>query len=1452
MQNHNNRPLFLRKVAGSLVLASFLSFSISGCEGLIPQKKEVDIAEEGETVITGTVNLSGLVSKTTASTKSLHATDDEYCGEGGKVVLYSANDVSYESALTTPIEVEDDCSYDLTSDSFKDADEANKNGDYIVKIVVEANGKNYELAALTTGNGRDDNSGVSVDPITTMVKDKIIASITDLFGSSFTLSAAILSIIDTLASQVTDAVKKEVESGELTLDPTLFDTDESISISATVSKIDAEEAAARAAALGSNGALAGFESSLGSIKQGEVLGDITESDLRQDTLPIDLARVKYQVIQSFVRLGTGVHDGAGKLLAFLPVPREEQSQLPGSQYSISALDGDKSVKVGSDFAVRAIDVSSDLKNMTGRESWAHDIMEPLFYAPKIPNAAIVSVLQNINNEVSFKTMASFLSDENNPVNLFEKVNGITLSTNVNDSVEKLLTPFKNDFFKTEYDRRFFDSFDRAFHNATNGTFDVAKFKSAFEFFTVQNEEDAETALSRMLSEAGGNGELDAIFDQVASTLTSGIPFRGEGNLIRFENGYTIDEDSTITPLAALSFEILYLQGERAGNVNLEAKKLVDVFPIPELKESSELAELQIWFPKYGGEDETEDDKTAASVKLLHSEEGSSEDGGVVDFIDYLVGNTNNDGEVNENRQKIRAESSFKTLVNNIKTIQPTVEEKVFGGNGGGFVDPALLFADASELNASLSFTIFKNQEEPNTDIKTLKLVPVIENSETFEWIPVDALTKEVNVSNGVVAVSGINVINPQTAVDENGDPDESGKYHFNSHFEFVVIEKEDDTNGEGLFIGGFPLFPGENSIGKIFFGGADFVDNGGGGGGHVGPEARFLGMGDQLNYPNIELTESNGHVKRFGETIAEYTNEGVLKEVNRPDLTEAVFTWTLLASSWEEQDSYYTNESNGTEQSGGVDISALKEGALFQLGIKMDNDRGKVDQRILMSLNFKDSAGGVELEMFPHPDDIQDEFFGPIQEVSFPDNADTYTTLLKFNVDGIADTTGVSEISVIPLIVKQGVEHFDVFNHQDKNIVEATSLKTTLTTSTEDEFLKAEGNVTLYNTKTQTLTVGSDTYNYTGFYLFKIKENGEEREFSRFKLNPQEMNDFGFLFAGGFGDFDPFAGEPIETVAVLETDIADKTMIFAGPFVAVKLSFDKPSTGKVTRIDNGAKMEEVADYRIENGAIVLDFTEYDFQDYILVTSDNHADTLVGEDVVFGGKDEEGGFFANSPEHNLTYLGNHDDAPDLPESEHQHYDPDGEPAPLVGDVQEAPNGNYFKLNDKNDRVYTDSEGNPILDDHQGHQFLDDQGNIMQPSGDGVHDPEFDTLTIGGQFNPNDISGKTVIFVNPQEQIKAGFGVDTTVSVEFFDVGTQTSDTSTGSYSINDQGILSIDFGNNDIEHFALIDNTGLQGNKIVFAKEDNGVFVPDSGAMHINYTGDAAGAPTLPIAPPTNP
>ena len=65
-------------------------------------------------------------------------------------------------------------------------------------------------------------------------------------------------------------------------------------------------------------------------------------------------------------------------------------------------------------------------------------------------------------------------------------------------------------------------------------------------------------------------------------------------------------------------------------------------------------------------------------------------------------------------------------------------------------------------------------------------------------------------------------------------------------------------------------------------------------------------------------------------------------------------------------------------------------------------------------------------------------------------------------------------------------------------------------------------------------------------------------------------------------------------------------------------------------------------------------------------------------------------------------------------------------------------------------------------------------------------------------------------------------------------------------------MSIDFGNNDIEHFALIDNTGLQGNKIVFAKEDNGVFVPDSGAMHINYTGDAAGAPTLPIAPPTNP
>jgi hypothetical protein len=134
---------------------------------------------------------------------------------------------------------------------------------------------------------------------------------------------------------------------------------------------------------------------------------ITPKDLK-GKLTEGVAKLKYGVIESFVKLGLPVHDGQGNLIVFMPINIDKQGELPGEIFSLKFYDqdGELAGSVGDDFAIRVINPERDLAKATGNEEWFWSLNEN---DPKIPNSVIDTIILNKDHKITLETLGKKLN-----------------------------------------------------------------------------------------------------------------------------------------------------------------------------------------------------------------------------------------------------------------------------------------------------------------------------------------------------------------------------------------------------------------------------------------------------------------------------------------------------------------------------------------------------------------------------------------------------------------------------------------------------------------------------------------------------------------------------------------------------------------------------------------------------------------------------------------------------------------------------------------------------------------------------------------------------------------------------------------------------------------------------------------------------------------------------------
>ena len=277
-------------------------------------------------------------------------------------------------------------------------------------------------------------------------------------------------------------------------------------------------------------------------KEKEIIGglsDDTISNMGSKDFSIDedvgIATFAYKTISTIAKTGMGVHNGDGRIIVFLPVPSDEFNTLPGEKYTLSVTENNTTVQIGEDPALRIIDVASDLKNISGFESWTHKLRD-MFDTPVMPYEAVKIMMKNAaegttTNLLDFGTVFTETDNPMDNTKLFDTNPLLVLDGDVVLEAKDIISNYSKEIITDNYDSIFWDYFwhnyDKAMQNGGQSE-DVAVSVNAFlDIFGVKTEDvsgEVKATLYPRITDETKSDIKSKLFERLAKLLNATVPY----------------------------------------------------------------------------------------------------------------------------------------------------------------------------------------------------------------------------------------------------------------------------------------------------------------------------------------------------------------------------------------------------------------------------------------------------------------------------------------------------------------------------------------------------------------------------------------------------------------------------------------------------------------------------------------------------------------------------------------------------------------------------------------------------------------------------------------------------------------------------------------------------------------------------------------------------------------
>lgn len=1026
----------------------------------------------------------------------------------GYVALYDLNDSGYtNNLLENNVSIDGSGNYNVTTDDFIDPQRATNGDPFIIRAIYTDpdSGQEYELSFPKL----DANETANVTPKTSAAAIQIIETVSENFGSDIS-DLNLTSIKD----QFDNLKENNVSSTNFAIDPNISDAERQEKALLAISQ---DPVAAKY--------VTAIKTEVAEQQKEALSTEITSlsKNFDPEAQPEAIARITYSVVSNFAYMGLGVHNGNGKVIAFLPTPPEKLNTLPGVPYSFITYDSvqDKNVTIGgNDPQLRLIDPTKDLVSVTGYEPWAYDIKQKLSDSPVVPFNVIKSFVKNYKETVTLKTFGDILAAIRTPadnddlwsgINPFNAINGKTLSsTNPEESVQELLAAYGIDLVANRLD---FIANDMLNTQMASG--DVSNFITLFN--------GSGTAGDFVDALASDNSDpLAHLANELSVPLMAGIPLSNKDNTnIKFNDaGYTIDVNTTtVTPASAIGLVNLVMSANPFNEASLVKTQMQQAMP---------------WFfggftpSELNGEDTTEiwwasyDDTAFAGVSESSLVSWNK------NFI-VAIANAFTNGDNN-----IVAESNYANTMSNISSAIGVATEKIEENHYLNEFDTEFFsdFGVNDYVDTSITVKISKFDQQPNTKITGVTFTPIYENVVKGGRVIATDSNISLSLVNGSYKAENIRVYKDSIALDNTGATDPNGEYRQFGMFKVTIFEA-----GVAYDFGEFPLFPvASNDLGSIYFQ-ADAMYNDDG-------EEFSATQAGEFEYHEYTIGNSSKNMfypsffkasddERVGEDIMS-TSDGYTYTVvtGVGTLTDANITLSKLADNYTAQDDVW-QDNNFTHASPitSININSANEGTLYRMSVSSSVIK---PAELLINIDWNDGEK-VGISIFPVPGTENSagggfDFDNIPQDLNLDGN---FTTRVKFKLvkwDGITTNYDVSSIIFTPELKA------DHSLANDKN--------TTFTNPVNGEF---ESSITLEPTYSGMFSVTAVVVNsslekeYINIGYFPIHANAEN-----------DLDKIYYEYYSGDGMYMPATNmAPMHPEASMQTNFA------------IKIVFDDPQTGTI-------------------------------------------------------------------------------------------------------------------------------------------------------------------------------------------------------------------------------------------------------------------------------------------------
>jgi len=1023
----------------------------------------------------------------------------------GYVEIYDLNDTSYiNNLLENNVTIDDAGQYSVTKEDFKDSTRPDSGVPFVIRAIYTVDGTPYELSfAKLDVNATEAN----VTPKTAAATQQIMQTLSENFGTD-----------------ISDVNFTEINEQFLKL------KDNSVSLSNFNNNLTNEERKAKILlSLSQDDTAKKFVTALkqqvAEQKKEQLSSTITalSKNFDPETQTESVARITYGVVSNFAYMGLSVHNGNGKVIAFLPTPAEKVNTLPGVPYSFVTYDSiqDKNVTIGgNDPQLRLIDPTQDLVSLTGYEPWAFDLKEKLSDSPVVPFNVIKLFVKNFKETKTLEEFGDILASVGTPadvnvklwsgINPFVKLDGKVLSqNNPEQSVQSLIESYGTDIIANSLD---FIANDLLNKEMATG--------SATDFLSLFSSGSDANGFVQALANHSTN-PLEHLANELSIPLMGGIPFSNKSdNAIKFsEDGFTIDVNTTtVTPASAMGLVNLVMSANPFNEATLVKQQMDQVMPwffngfTPDALygEDSTL----VWWPQYN-------DTAFSGVS-------SSVIGTWNKNLILTIANAFGNGET------VSAEGNYANTIGNVKSALNSVSDKIEQNQYLNEFDTEFFtdFGNNDYKDTSLKINMYKFDNTPNTKINGIILTPIYENIVDG----VRNLSDENNITlaleNGSWKATGIRLYKDSIELDKQGEPLSGGKNRQFGMFKVTILEA-----GESYEFGEFPLFPiDENDLGTIYFD-TDAMYNESGEFGNNGAgefDYKEYTIGDSsrnMFYPSFFKSSDD---TQLGEDIMTFDGHIftiVTGDAKKGTLTDATFTLSKLADNYNTQENIWEdNNFTHTSSISSIDIDNTSEGALYRMSV---NASALKSAELLINIDWKeDDKFGISIYPVPGSENRAGgsfDFDKVPQELILTED---FTTNVKFKItkyDGVTPNYDVSTVIFTPELKSD----FSLAN--DQNI--------TFTNPQSGEF---ENSVTLKPT-------------YTGMFNVTVsvlkddltKENISIGYFPLFANQENNLDRILFESYGNDGTYAPAMTFPMHPENTMNTT------------VNLKIVFNDPSTNNV-------------------------------------------------------------------------------------------------------------------------------------------------------------------------------------------------------------------------------------------------------------------------------------------------